>query len=195
MATGGRVRVFDVSSGAAVVDKARRIEGGAMRKPVVGVMGGSKVSDADYEMARELGGLIARRGWVLLNGGRNKGVMAASAKGAKEAGGTVVGILPDRSTRKASPDLDIAIVTGMGDGRNVLNVLSSDVVIACPGALGTLSEITLALKNDKHVILLGRKVEPSLEKLQRRGRLTTARTPGEAVDQAAGVLGGSSKSV
>lgn len=166
-----------------------------MRKPVVGVMGGSKVSDADYEMARELGGLIARRGWVLLNGGRNKGVMAASAKGAKEAGGTVVGILPDRSTRKASPDLDIAIVTGMGDGRNVLNVLSSDVVIACPGALGTLSEITLALKNDKHVILLGRKVEPSLEKLQRRGRLTTARTPGEAVDQAAGVLGGSSKSV
>ena len=148
-----------------------------MRKPVVGVMGGSKVSDADFEMARQLGSLIARRGWILLNGGRNRGVMAASAKGAKEAGGTVVGILPDRSTAKASPDLDIAIVTGLGDGRNVLNVLSSDVVIACPGALGT------------HVILLGREAEPWLEKFQRCGQVSIAGGPKEAVEQAADILG------
>ena len=161
-----------------------------MRKPIVGVMGGSKVSDADYEMARQLGDLIARRGWVLLNGGRNKGVMAASAKGAKDAGGTVVGILPDRSTKLASPDLDIAIVTGLGDGRNVLNVLSSDVVIACPGALGTLSEITLALKNDKHVILLGRNAEPWLTPFQRRGRVSVAETPAEAVERVADLLTG-----
>lgn len=160
-----------------------------MRRPVVGVMGGSKVSEADFEMARQLGGLIAQRGWILLNGGRNKGVMAATAKGAKEAGGTVVGILPDRNTNQASPDLDIAIVTGLGDGRNVLNVLSSDVVIACPGALGTLSEIVLALKNDKHVILLGRAGDPSLEKLAPRGRLSVTTTPEEAVNRAAEILG------
>ena len=159
-----------------------------MRKPVIGVMGGAAVSADVYAMARELGGLIARQGWVLLNGGRNQGVMAASAAGAKEAGGTVVGILPDRTTEQASPDLDVAVVTGMGDGRNLLNVLSSDVVIACPGALGTLSEITLALKNGRDVILLRRDVEPSFEEFRRRGQLLLAQSPAEAVEQAAGVL-------
>ena len=57
-----------------------------MRKPVIGVMGGSKASASVYGMAKELGTLIAQRGWVLLNGGRNQGVMAASAEGAKQAG-------------------------------------------------------------------------------------------------------------
>ena len=159
-----------------------------MRRPVVGVMGGSKVAARVAETARELGALIARRGWVLLNGGRNKGVMAASARGAKEAGGTVIGILPDRSTKRAAPDLDIAVVTGLGDCRNLINVLSSDVVIACEGALGTLSEITLALKNGKRVILLGREVETGLEGFQRRGQLSVANDPTEAVEQAAAVV-------
>jgi uncharacterized protein (TIGR00725 family) len=159
-----------------------------MRKPVVGVMGGSKVSDEVYATARSLGGLIAERGWVLLNGGRNRGVMAASAEGAKEAGGTVIGILPDKNTKQASPHLDIAVVTGMGDGRNLINVLSSDVVVACPGALGTLSEIVLALKSNKRVILLGREVGSELERYRRSGQLTVADTPAEAVEQAAAAL-------
>lgn len=159
-----------------------------MRKPVVGVMGGSKVSARVEETALELGALIARRGWVLLNGGRNKGVMAASARGAKEGGGTVIGILPDRSTKQATPDLDVAVVTGLGDGRNLINVLSSDVVIACAGALGTLSEITLALKNGKHVVLLGREVNPAFERYRRRGQLSVAKDPTQAVEQAAAVL-------
>ncbi len=160
-----------------------------MRKPVVGVMGGSKATDDVYELAKELGRLIARRGWVLLNGGRNCGVMAASAQGAKEAGGTVIGILPDTTTTKASPDLDIAVVTGMGDGRNLINVMSSDLVIACPGALGTLSEVILALKHDKHVILLGFDLGPVLDKYRKRGQLTCADKPEDAVEQAAAVLG------
>ena len=82
----------------------------------------------------------------------------------------------------------IVIATGMGDGRNVINVLSSDVVIACPGALGTLCEITLALNNGKHVVLLGRASEPSLGKYERRGQLTLADRPEQAVEQAALVL-------
>lgn len=159
-----------------------------MRKPVVGVMGGSSVSEAVFAMARELGRLIAQRGWVLLNGGRNQGVMAASAKGAKEAGGFVVGVLPDKTDRQATPDLDIAIMTAMGDGRNLINVLSSDVVIACPGALGTLSEITYALKHGKTVILLARESEPSVERHAKRGQLLVAADPEEAVDHAAQVL-------
>ena len=159
-----------------------------MRKPVVGVMGGSKASESVYAMARELGRLIAQRGWVLLNGGRNQGVMAASAKGAREAGGLVVGVLPDKNGKRASPDLDIAIMTGLGDGRNLINVLSSDVVIACPGALGTLSEIIYALKHGKTVILLARESEPLLERYARRGRVLVAEDPAEAVARAAVVL-------
>ena len=159
-----------------------------MRKPVVGVMGGSTVSKKVHAMAKDLGGLIADRGWVLLNGGRNRGVMAASAEGAKEAGGTVIGILPDKNTKQASPHLDIAVVTRMGDGRNLINVLSSDVVVACPGALGTLSEIVLALKSDKRVILLGREVGSELERYRRTGQLTVADTPAEAVEQVAAAL-------
>src|SRR3972149_2259870 len=126
-----------------------------MRKPVIGEMGGSSATPKVAAMARELGSLIPRRGGGLLNRGRNQGVMAASAEGAKQAGGTVIGILPDSTDARASPDLDFAIMTDMGDGRNLLNVLSSDVVIACPGKLGTLSEVILALKHGKSVILLG----------------------------------------
>ncbi len=155
-----------------------------MRKPVIGIMGGADVADDVLRLARQLGTLVARRGWVLLNGGRDTGVMAASAAGAKEAGGIVVGTLPDRDARSASPDLDLAIVTGLGDARNVINVLSSDVIIACPGAAGTLSEVALALKNGKPVILLGFEPGPSLEAYRRRGLLCSARDPGRAVELA-----------
>lgn len=159
------------------------------RRPVVGVMGGSTVSPGVAAVAEQLGALIAQRGWVLLNGGRNKGVMAASARGAKQAGGTVIGILPDRSSAKASPHLDFAIMTGMGDARNVINVLSSDVVVACPGSLGTLSEITLALKAKKNVVLLDCSVGPELDKYRRSGQLCEASTPEEAVALVAATLG------
>ncbi|MHC4063311.1 MAG: TIGR00725 family protein [Planctomycetota bacterium] len=159
-----------------------------MRKPVIGVMGGGDVTDEVSAMARQLGSLIAERGWVLLNGGRDVGVMAASAQGAKQAGGAVIGILPDRDTRAASPDLDFAIVTGLGDARNVINVLSSDVVIACPGAAGTLSEVALALKNGKPVILVGFEPGPALEAHRVRGLLCSARDAAEAVELAARFL-------
>lgn len=161
-----------------------------MRKPVVGVMGGSKVTDRVWAMAKRLGELIAQRGWILLNGGRNTGVMAASAEGAKQAGGTVVGILPDKNTQRASPHLDVAVVTGLADARNLINVLSSDVVIACPGSLGTLSEIVLALKQGKRVILMDRDVGPELDSYRRRGQLTSATGPEDAVEQAAAALAG-----
>lgn len=159
-----------------------------MSKSVIGVMGGSDVSAAVEEMARRLGALIAGRGWVLLNGGRNVGVMAASAQGARRSGGTVIGILPGRDRTDASPDLDFAVVTGLGDARNLINVLSSDVVIACPGGAGTLSEVSLALKNGKRVILLGLDVGRALDGYRQDGLLTSANSPEEAVEQAAAAL-------
>ena len=160
-----------------------------MRKPVIGVMGGASVEQEVFDIARELGALIARRGWVLLNGGRDCGVMAASARGARQAGGTVIGILPDRDASRASPDLDFAICTALSDARNLINVLSSDVVIACKGSAGTLSEVALALKNNKPVILLGLEVGAAFEEHRKRGLLTSASTPQEAVERAASLIG------
>ncbi len=162
-----------------------------MRKEVIGVMGGAEVDAETEALARRLGRLIAERGWVLLNGGRDCGVMAASAAGAREAGGTVIGILPGGSTTGASPDLDYAVVTGLGDARNLVNVLSSDVVIACVGGAGTVSEVALALKNDKPVILLGWDVGPALDRYRSAHRLESVQTPEEAVGRAAEILASS----
>jgi hypothetical protein len=160
------------------------------RKPVIGVMGGSKATAADSADARLLGQMIAQRGWILLNGGRNTGIMAATAEGAREAidagaDGLVVGVLPDPTANRAAPDLDLAIVTDMGDARNVINILSSDVVIACPGALGTLSEIVLAMKRGKPLILLGGDVGDEVARSAKRGRLARADTPAAAITLAA----------
>lgn len=115
---------------------------------------GSGASDADRQNAYELGNLIARAGWVLLTGGRNAGVMHAASMGAKVANGLTVGILPTEDESDLSEAVDIAIVTGMGSARNNINVLSSDVAIACGMGTGTASEIALALKANKPVVLL-----------------------------------------
>lgn len=152
-----------------------------MARLIVGVMGGSNATEAECETAYELGMLIAREGWVLLNGGRPAGVMEASAKGAHDNGGLVVGVLPDRDRRTASQYVDIPIVTGMGEGRNYINALSSDVVVALPGMAGTLSEIAIALKNRKQVILLNFEIGEVFAPYQQSGCLKTAQTLTEVI--------------
>lgn len=109
---------------------------------------------SDLATARELGERIAATGWVLLSGGRASGVMEAASQGARAAGGLVIGVLPDADARNLSPAVEIAIFTDMGSARNNINVLSSDAIIACGMGTGTLSEVALALKADKSVILL-----------------------------------------
>jgi len=81
--------------------------------------------------------------------------MEAAACGAKEAGGLTVGILPGARASEANPYIDIPIVTDMGNARNVINVLTSQVVIAIHGGYGTLSEIALALKCGTPVVAIG----------------------------------------
>ena len=126
-----------------------------MRKTVIGVMGpGDGATKKDTTCAYESGKLIAQNGWVLLTGGRVEGVMDAASRGAKDAGGLVVGVLPTPDTQGMSEAVDVAIVTGMGSGRNSINVLSSDVIVACGIGAGTASEIALAIKAGKQVILL-----------------------------------------
>ena len=103
-------------------------------KPVVGVMGSGK-SDRpqDTVTAFELGKAIAENGWILLSGGRKSGVMEAVNEGAKSVAGAAltIGIVPDSDKRQLSDYVDVGIVTGMGSARNNINILSSDVVIAC----------------------------------------------------------------
>jgi len=81
--------------------------------------------------------------------------MEAACRGAKEADGLTVGILPGPDRSDANPFVDIVLPTGLGEARNALVVGAADVVIAIGGGYGTLSEIALALKAGKRVIGLG----------------------------------------
>ncbi len=113
--------------------------------PRIGVMGPAACSPQVYSLAREVGFLIGQKGAILICGGMG-GVMEASARGAREGGGIAVGILPGDNAAEANSFIDIPIVTGMGNARNIINVLTSQAVIAIHGSYGTLSEIALALK-------------------------------------------------
>jgi len=152
-----------------------------VRRIVIGVMGGGSVSAADAADAYELGRLIAGQGWVLLNGGRQAGIMDAAAKGAADSGGTTVGILPDETGRDLSPHIQIPILTGMGSGRNVINVLTSHVVVACAGGAGTISEIALALKHARPVVLMNFEAEGIFDAYRATGQLHMVATPAQAI--------------
>lgn len=155
-----------------------------MRRPVIGVMGGGKGNDRYVDSARELGRLLAERGWIVLTGGRAEGVMAAAAAGAKQIPGSLtLGILPGAAGGEG-PDVDIAVFTGMGEARNAINVLTSDVVIACGvEGPGTVSEVALALKAAKPVILLGAPANARqlFAAVRDHGRLFEAAAPQDVV--------------
>ncbi|MBD1837284.1 TIGR00725 family protein [Coleofasciculus sp. FACHB-64] len=161
-----------------------------MKKTLIGVMGpGANATETDLENAYKLGQFIAQEGWVLLTGGRNAGVMDAASKGAKFANGLTIGVLPTNDTSAVSDAVDIAIVTDMGNARNNINVLSSDVVIACGMGAGTASEIALALKNHKKVILLTNHPESKafFQSLS-EDSILIANTPAAAIEMVRGVL-------
>ncbi len=126
-----------------------------MKKIIIGVMGpGSDATNKDIKNAYTIGSLIAKNGWIVLSGGMNHGVMDAVNKGAKENNGLTLGILPTDDKTKYSKWLDIQVITNLRSGRNYINVLSSDVVIACGISAGTTSEIALAIQAGKQIILL-----------------------------------------
>jgi uncharacterized protein (TIGR00725 family) len=117
----------------------------------VAVVGAGVADAATTSLAEELGAELGRRGAVIVCGGLG-GVMEAACRGARSVGATTVGILPGDDRRAANPYVDVAVATGMGEGRNVLIVRSADVVVAVAGEFGTLSEIALALRLGRSVI-------------------------------------------
>lgn len=121
------------------------------KSTIIAVIGGGHCSEEIYELAREVGREIARAGAMLICGGMF-GVMEAACRGAKEAGGTTIGILPGKSKAEANAFVDIPIVTGLNDARNVIIARSADGVIAVDGEYGTLSEMAFSLKFGKPVV-------------------------------------------
>ncbi len=123
-----------------------------MNVTFVGIIGESHLSDRIHGvLAEEVGRLVAAAGYTVVCGGLG-GVMEAACRGAKQAGGQTIGILPGTNRSEANPYVDIAIATGSGDMRNVAIALTADVLIAIGGGFGTLSEIGHALAYGKPVI-------------------------------------------
>ncbi len=150
-----------------------------MKRVIIGVIGGGTADAETLQLAEEIGRLIAQHGMLLVCGGLG-GVMEAAARGAKGAGGTTVGILPEADRSSANPYVDIPIATGFGDGRNVIIVRTADLLIAVGGSFGTLSEIAYARKMEKPVIGVASWEIPGMMK---------AATPAEAVKMAMEILG------
>ncbi|MGH7802698.1 MAG: TIGR00725 family protein [Thermodesulfobacteriota bacterium] len=142
---------------------------------LIGVIGTSEASNEEYKTAKEVGREIARRKGILVSGGLG-GVMEASCRGAKSEGGLTIGIIPGSSKKEANPYVDIPIVTGIAEARNIIVVRSSNAIIAIGGSFGTLSEIAFALKLEIPVIGINTwEVSTNIKK---------ATTPKEAVDLA-----------
>ena len=147
---------------------------------LIGVIG-ARDCDADtYENARRVGELLAMRGFGVVCGGLS-GVMEAACKGALEAGGITLGILPGDSPDAANDYVQFRIATGMGIARNVIIVRSSAAVIAVSGGAGTLSEIAHCLQLDVPIVGLDtHDISPGIAQVS---------TPEEAVERAVAMAG------
>lgn len=120
----------------------------------IAVIGGGKPERRYYEMAFEVGRLLAEAGAVVVCGGLG-GVMEAACRGARGAGGFTVGILPGDDPTAANPFVELPIATGLGYTRNPLVIMNADAAIAVDGSYGTLSEIAFAMIHGKMVVGLG----------------------------------------
>lgn len=121
----------------------------------VSVLGPGRCEETTAALAEELGGRLARAGFIVVCGGLG-GVMRAVCKGVREAGGLSVGILPSEDRETANEFVDLAIATPLSHMRNYLVVLNGDMAVALQGEAGTLSELALAVKSGKPAVALGR---------------------------------------
>lgn len=151
------------------------------RPIIISVIGGSNAAQKDLDVAYEVGLELAKRGAIVLCGGL-AGVMEAVCKGAKEGGGTTIGIMPGNTAGDANQYVDIAIPTGLGYARNAIVASAGGAIIAIDGAYGTLSEIGHGLGDGTPIVGLNTweftidgKVDTTIDK---------AESPLEAVEKA-----------
>ncbi|HZU80735.1 MAG TPA: TIGR00725 family protein [Acidimicrobiales bacterium] len=147
----------------------------------VAVIGGGHAPDHECDTAARVGRALAEAGAVVVCGGLG-GVMEAASRGARDGGGVSIGLLPGADRHNANGYVEVAVATGMGEGRNVLVVRNADAVIAVGGEYGTLSEIALALQAGVPVVGIG------TWELGKAGRavdgVEVATDPSDAVDKA-----------
>ena len=147
----------------------------------VAVVGSGTATGEQYGQAREVGRLGAERDGIVVCGGLT-GVMEAAARGVTEAGGVAIGILPDEDRGRQNGYLSYSVATGVGQARNLAVVCSGDVVVAVGGEYGTLSEIGLARKVGRPVVVL--------EGWDLGEHVLASSSPEEAVEAAFGFLDG-----
>lgn len=124
-----------------------------MKGLYISVIGAGTCTAQEQALAEQVGKLVAQKEATLVCGGLG-GVMEAAARGAKAAGGVTIGILPGHDRSTANPHLDHVVTTGIGHARNLAVVSSGDAVIAVGGSYGTLSEIGLAAKIGRPVVVI-----------------------------------------
>lgn len=140
----------------------------------VSVIGGSVVPEPVEALAEDVGRLLAQRGHIIVCGGLG-GVMEAACRGAKDAGGETIGIIPGEDRSAANDYVDTCIPTGLGHARNALVVMNGDAVVAIDGAGGTLSEIGFGSVFDRPVAGIETHSLGSLDRFQ------SCETPEQAV--------------
>jgi uncharacterized protein (TIGR00725 family) len=149
---------------------------------IVAVIGDGLCSAKTARLAEEVGRQLAEKEAIVICGGLG-GVMEAACRGAKSAGGLTIGVLPGFDRRDANPYVDIPIVTGMREARNIVVVSSANAVIAVSGGYGTLSEIAHALKLGIPVVGLGT-WQLSKDGQDERNGIIVATDPADAVRKA-----------
>jgi uncharacterized protein (TIGR00725 family) len=116
---------------------------------------GSQDKDPEVDLiAHRIGRIVSEVGAILICGGLG-GVMELACKGARENGGTTLGLLPGKNKQEANPFVDIVLPTSLGFARNCVVACSADIIIALPGSHGTNSEICYGLIYGRSVIDLG----------------------------------------
>ena len=148
-------------------------------KDLISVIGGGACAPEDYARAREVGRLLAERDYGVVTGGLG-GVMEAAHRGAHEAGGLTIAVLPGSIREAANPYAEVVLTTGLSDARNVIVAMSGRAAVAVGGHFGTLSEIAFALKHNVPVIGLKSWTLPE-HRLPTEG-VRSVDTPAEAVD-------------
>jgi len=117
------------------------------------VIGSSSEYGEMFDLSYSLGKELAKIGYSVICGGRG-GIMEGISKGISESGGLVVGVIPGSTRRGGNGYLSAEIVTGMGEMRNFILILSGDLIVAFPGSYGTMSELAFGMRNNKNIILV-----------------------------------------
>ena len=158
------------------------------RPPRIAVCAPGRATDEELLLAGAVGRLIAERGCTLVSGGLG-GAMAAACRGARDAGGATIGIIPGYDERAANPWVEHVICTGLGQARNTLVAATGQALIAIGGGWGTLSEIALGLRLGRPVVLLGGwaellAIEDRDQITELEGVIVVAESPEDAVEAA-----------